>query len=633
MIHLALLLALASGATAAGAPHRERPFPLPSTRVEQASPEHWSTDAEDLARDLVRERFEGTRDAGITLVSLGTRLVHEDGTRRIFLADLGVRAGRVDVLDRRARVMLLEMHEGRFRALALAGNLEDRRGSEALGKASRRLAEARVSEMRAIEIIRASTGLPEDATATTEQGLDGPAGGPFRIVWRVRIADPAARVSIEAWVDARSGDVLGIRDARVRASGSGLTFDPNPVQQSQVVWSDQNDSPAAIPAALYTRRTLPRLDGTGRLRGAWADLTPTPASTPEPTLIFDYDRGDSRFEPVAAYFHIDACQQRLQDLGFPALNAEPQRVHAHGTAADSSWYDTIQDLIVLGDGGVDDGEDPDIVLHEYGHAIHYDAGAAGPSFENRALGEGWADYVAATASADPRIGEWDATSYSSAQPLPYLRRVDGNKTYPTDLTGTDEHADGEIWSAALWDLRGALGPAVADPLVDLGMITGGYNPGMPAASQALLAAETILFGGSVRPVVDGVLRNRGLLPGGRLQISDTTPLPGQTITLRFQGSSPGVPYLILPSFLLQATPLGAGATLNIGTDLLGVVLAVPGLLGVTPPAGPVTTGFSFPNAPGWIGTTLFWQAFEWNPWAGGVTSVSNLVPTTVHDKS
>jgi hypothetical protein len=47
---------------------------------------------------------------------------------------------------------------------------------------------------------------------------------------------------------------------------------------------------------------------------------------------------------------------------------------------------------------------------------------------------------------------------------PCLRRLDGTKHYPEDVAG-EVHDDGEIWSAALWQIRGALGAAKADRLV------------------------------------------------------------------------------------------------------------------------------------------------------------------------
>ena len=120
--------------------------------------------------------------------------------------------------------------------------------------------------------------------------------------------------------------------------------------------------------------------------------------------------------------------------------------------------------MLLGAGGVDDGEDAEVIVHEYGHAVH-DAQVPGwgSAHEGGAMGEGFGDFLAAAYYArdlsggfhDPCLMDWDATSYSSADP-PCLRRIDTGKHYPEDMDG-EVHADGEIWSQYLWDVRARLG--------------------------------------------------------------------------------------------------------------------------------------------------------------------------------
>ena len=103
---------------------------------------------------------------------------------------------------------------------------------------------------------------------------------------------------------------------------------------------------------------------------------------------------------------------------------------------------------------MDDGEDGDIILHEYGHAIHDDQVPGwGKSIESGAMGEGFGDYLGAALRVPYDFHNschalWDATSSSSGNP-PCVRRLDGAKHYPEDMGG-DLHDNGEIWSAALW---------------------------------------------------------------------------------------------------------------------------------------------------------------------------------------
>ena len=80
-------------------------------------------------------------------------------------------------------------------------------------------------------------------------------------------------------------------------------------------------------------------------------------------------------------------------LGFGALHDFPIRVDPQGTPEDNSTFRFIgadkSSYIIFGRGGVDDAEDADVLVHEYGHAL---SNAASPSsnvgFERTALDEG-----------------------------------------------------------------------------------------------------------------------------------------------------------------------------------------------------------------------------------------------------
>lgn len=96
--------------------------------------------------------------------------------------------------------------------------------------------------------------------------------------------------------------------------------------------------------------------------------------------------------------------------------------------------------------------------------------SARTTLEADSIGEGFGDYWAGTLGAqlsggfqDACLAEWDATSYSSTSP-PCLRRLDGTKHYPESVVG-EVHDDGEIWSAALWQIRSVLGGTKADIVI------------------------------------------------------------------------------------------------------------------------------------------------------------------------
>ena len=101
-------------------------------------------------------------------------------------------------------------------------------------------------------------------------------------------------------------------------TGSGTVFAPNPVAdlQNQSL-TDQKDADYAALAPAYHRVVLTHLDGSGFLRGDYANIvseTGNPAYSP--TNEFHYRRNDDRFEQVMAYYWITEAQKYIQSLGF-----------------------------------------------------------------------------------------------------------------------------------------------------------------------------------------------------------------------------------------------------------------------------------------------------------------------------
>ena len=312
------------------------------------------------------------------------------------------------------------------------------------------------------------------------------------------------------------------------STGSAQVFVPNPVSSlGDESLTDQKDSDSAVPAAAYHPVTLTNLDGSGYLRGDYADVYSSTGNLAfSPTNTFAYPRSDDRFEQVMAYYWITQAQRYVQSLGFgtrlPAINDEPQNVRINQLGADNSFETTHpKDELRFGKGGVDDAEDGEVILHEYGHALH-----AAQSFnfapeENGAISEGFGDYWAVTVSDVvskalgvpeqeplPCVADWDATSYTSTVPH-CLRRVDRDLHYPADLSG-EVHHDGQIWSRALWDIRVALGNVKADTIILQG--TNGYTgTTMPELANRTVAAAQQLYGNAAANAVRQAFEDRGIL--------------------------------------------------------------------------------------------------------------------------
>jgi zinc metalloprotease ZmpB len=314
--------------------------------------------------------------------------------------------------------------------------------------------------------------------------------------------------------------------AAPKPPASGLTtapaqvFAPNPVADLQdETLTDQKDADYPALAAAYHRRTLTHLDGSGSLSGDFAKVI---SETGPPALgTFVFRRDDDRFEQVMAYYWVTQAQLYLQSLGFgstlPPVNERQQLIRINQFGGDNSFYrnGTTKLTITFGKGGVDDAEDAEVIDHEYGHSVQDDqVPGFGSSEEAGAIGEGFGDYLAVAVSSayaptpdEACVADWDSTSYTTEVPH-CLRRVDGSKHYPEDLVG-EVHADGEIWSRALWDIRQALHARLADTIIVRAQFGFSADTSMPAAAAQTIATAR-LYGTGAQSAVRAAFAARGL---------------------------------------------------------------------------------------------------------------------------
>jgi hypothetical protein len=284
-------------------------------------------------------------------------------------------------------------------------------------------------------------------------------------------------------------------------------FFPNPVQSLQdETLTDQKDANYPALAAAYKRTTLTNLDGSGTLTGAYARVeseTGTPARNTGSGFI--YTRDQDQFEQVMGYYWVTQAQRYIQSLGFgstlPAVNKRQQLLRIDQFGGDNSFFrnGTKKLTLTFGKGGVDDAEDAEVIVHEYGHAVQDNqVPGFGSTLEAGSIGEAFGDYLAVTVSSavthetsfdEPCVADWDSISYT-AGPSHCLRRLDSTKHYPEDVSG-EVHADGEMWSAALWRARGLIGNST---LTDRVIIAAqfGFTPDISfnaAAKQTIATAK------------------------------------------------------------------------------------------------------------------------------------------------
>ncbi|MCQ4141993.1 T9SS type A sorting domain-containing protein [Chryseobacterium sp. EO14] len=325
--------------------------------------------------------------------------------------------------------------------------------------------------------------------------------GDTKLVYRVLTSSFENPGSWETIIDAQTGEVISVKDVayyykekeknpekksnkkntkakKVLVSGTGYIFNPDPLSKMQVAYAgqyvDNNDATNASLDAARTLVTIPELDltaGVYKLKGSYAEIkdleTPSTGLFTQSTNQFLFNRNDQGFEAVNAYWHIDNSLRYInQTLNIdckPLTNAGILWFDPHGLDGDdNSYYSNGQ--LVFGEGGVDDAEDADVVLHELGHGIH-DWLTNGSLSQVQGLSEGCGDYWAQSYSRS--LNQWP----SSAAAYNWMFSWDGHNEYwsgrITNYTvlypGSGAiHTRGQIWASALMRIYDKIGKAKTD---------------------------------------------------------------------------------------------------------------------------------------------------------------------------
>ncbi|MEK6271990.1 MAG: M36 family metallopeptidase, partial [Actinomycetota bacterium] len=344
------------------------------------------------------------------------------------------------------------------------------------------------------------------------------------LVWRIVI--PAARPlgDFEVLIDAVSGRVVRTRNLlQDSRRGHAQLYNPNPVAQhngSSGLRRDHRDKNTGLLTSLRRPVTLHDIrEGQRCLRGKWvhAKLGRDAREVCKRGLEWwGVKRSKNRFEALMTYFHIDRAQRYIRRIGFGAgtvrgINDRTQVAVADAFRDDNSWYSPATRRINYGSGGVDDAEDADVILHEYGHAIQDDqVPGFGNSNQARAIGEGFGDYWAAVMSSrspatsnkdDVCIFEWDGVPWGSF--VPAFGRKCGRRADSADTLSEAQascqfeiHCVGEVWSSALWDLRDGVGGKAFDRILLSSQFMYTSNERFDAAVEALIAADQASTGGA-----------------------------------------------------------------------------------------------------------------------------------------
>ncbi len=332
-------------------------------------------------------------------------------------------------------------------------------------------------------------------------------------VWRVALEPKGyPRGNWELLVDAQTGAIVRAENRTLHFDGNGRAFDPDPLSSAQVTYgttgyvdgSDASTPQLDAEIVNVALRDLTQVDGNWTLKGPWAECLdweapfdanncPTSASG-----SFMYTRDNDNFEGVNVYHHIDTYMRHVnvtlnvavtprQYVG--GVRYDPRGVNG----ADNSFFSPGNGRLSFGEGGVDDAEDADVVVHELGHGLH-DWLTNGNLSQVQGLSEGVGDYVASSysrsfnhwASNDPQyfwMFDWDGHNPFWPGRVTNYHLTQTYQTLPGGL-----HTPGQYWASCNLLNYNSIGRERSDRAFFLGLAMTGSSTNQQDAAQAVLNA-------------------------------------------------------------------------------------------------------------------------------------------------
>lgn len=353
------------------------------------------------------------------------------------------------------------------------------------------------------------------------------------------------------------------RDSTVLAS----VFLPDPITSAEATYggdlADNNDQNTAALDAQLTQDSIPihfnDTEEAWELVGEYAKAVDLMAPFHEPPTNafgnFNFDRSQPGFEYVMVHYHIHRYQQWLNRIGLTDVARYPVPYDAHAGLNDQSSFVPGLDgqgELRFGVGGVDDAEDADVILHEYGHTISYHvAPGTNVGHERNSLDEGFGDYLALSYSR--AITDYDRQTlyqWDGQNEFWEGRSLRFDVSYPRGLLN-DIYLDGLIWTSALANIEDLIGREATQNTLIHSMY--GYYESMlmTDAARLMLQADSLLYAaahssdmqvifcgyGILEGCQDTVLSDRPLT-GPYLVNGATIPASGGELTLLMNGSRP-----------------------------------------------------------------------------------------------
>ncbi len=339
-------------------------------------------------------------------------------------------------------------------------------------------------------------------------------------------------------------------------------------------WPDAENGTAVQAGPLTLTQCTPKHAALPGQDGTYRHIVPPTSPT----------AADDRFAEVMMYHHMQVIHDYfkdghgLTDLDRPLKAVVNLQVHPKGLCDEWSSIgnaayspDGIMDFgfpidLKLGGDAIIFGQttskdfayEAGVIYHEYTHAMVGTTRLSGLAPDNfgltnlsGALNEAYADYFSCTVRNNPIVGEYalNATEAPTVCGVPLggaggnlSRDLTAKRACPGDLTG-EVHADSEIFSAALWEIREKLGAEKADDVI-FGALHGFSNTTDFNFAAQLTAQEAVkrLKSNDEVAIVNKAFNSRGIIGCKRVVPAKAVGSRGLPLTYYPHGAFGGDPW-------------------------------------------------------------------------------------------
>ena len=372
---------------------------------------------------------------------------------------------------------------------------------------------------RAYEILKL-TASPTLQTIEKKMMMEA---GSLRSVYVIQLAAPVDH--LYAWemvMDAVDGRIYRSRDLAVHSHKEGTVvttqvFDPNPTIKSGKTAQglDANNGSNTFFESMMTEVKLDNLiKKNGKFVLAGPNVVISDSESPKnpdctfATESFKVKRSDACFDAVNVYYFIDKTMKYMNGtLGFKAHPIKYQggiKADPHGlNGEDNSHYSPLADELAFGEGGIDDAQDSDVIIHELGHALHNWV-TNGHLSQVEGLSEGSGDYWAASYDRQfmkPGNIAYDWTfSFDGHNEFWPGRSVKVAGKYPAAAQG-EIHSAGQLWATVCMEVYDAIGKEKADKLFWTALSSLNESSSQLDAAKAYVVAAQQLFPADLETVI------------------------------------------------------------------------------------------------------------------------------------